>query len=383
MVGDELVATVTGHALKHFEEHGGIIISASASATLLRAVRPDLKVVTIDACDDVAGTERVHVTMGASEASAAKLVGSPERVSKIVADIRARSEGRGRCLIVCPKVLEATVKGLSEGWADVEHYGAVSGLDGYKTHGVFATMGDPWVNMLEIQRQATHFGIDWETLWVDQVLGELEQAHGRARDPRRGSAGAAVHVHYGNVTPGRWRAADVEVEAWASVAQPKAETPDDVWLSLGYAEEDIWRRNDGADNKGISTLAVAATAATRKRPETSIQKAVPRPSFASSYQKGAERPTLRRGWVTVRFAILSYKRTLSLMESMTDSLRQSFLALRQSWLAPLHGRCGGIMEDIHTVPMPQYIRCPCYCNTYGAHAALLRVNLCEILDMPE
>jgi hypothetical protein len=200
--------------LSHLVTHGGFLLTAGAPDALLRNLREDVQILRFEVTDGCEGIERVLVEM--SEANTRALKADKPRVSRIVADILKRA-ARRKTVIFCAKAIEPWVREAAGKNAEVAHYGAVRGLDGWKDADVFATIGDHFQNEEANEREAAFFRLDAQVEWVRKVSFELEQAHGRARDPRRDKP--ALHLHYGNVIPNRWT--DFHVEQWqgASAAQ--------------------------------------------------------------------------------------------------------------------------------------------------------------------
>lgn len=84
------------------------------------------------------------------------------------------------------------------------HYGAIKGLNSMSNVDCLATLGDPWPNILQVQRDLAYLQIEdpEEALQEAMCKAELEQAHGRLRTVHRKRPGRALHV--GRVLPGGW-----------------------------------------------------------------------------------------------------------------------------------------------------------------------------------
>lgn len=97
------------------------------------------------------------------------------------------------------------------------HYGALRGRDGFKGNDAFVTIGDAQSNLDAVGRVARHLGTESSARGEWLAARELEQAHGRARFPRRTKPARALHI--GNLWPlgagwdrAEWRVATGRVE---------------------------------------------------------------------------------------------------------------------------------------------------------------------------
>jgi hypothetical protein len=258
--GDKLTARLTPLPIRYLADHGGIVLSASASPLLIRALGSDehpAEVIPLDARDDVQGTERVHVRMGATEGGRAGF--TDQRLTKIVEDIKARAAGRKTLIVTFKKWGDQMTSAVGD-WATVRHYGAIAGLDDWKGYGMFVTIGDPWTNLDAVGDIAEHYGIDdRDQLLTDMARGELEQAHGRARDPRRGENGPCTHLHYGHLLPGRWERHQYDLEEWAKLAHSKGITIGAIRDLQQYTDDNgkPMTLDDIAAELGVSRITVA------------------------------------------------------------------------------------------------------------------------------
>lgn len=97
------------------------------------------------------------------------------------------------------------------------HYGALRGRDGFKGNDAFVTIGDAQSNLDAVGRVARHLGAESGARGEWLAARELEQAHGRARFPRRSKPARALHI--GTLWPlgagwdrAEWRFANGRVE---------------------------------------------------------------------------------------------------------------------------------------------------------------------------
>ena len=110
---------------------------------------------------------------------------------------------------------------------DVGHYGAIRGLDHWREHDAVITLGDPWLQLSDVQHECDWLGIDdWERRYEELCKADLEQAQGRLRTVHRKRPGRALHV--GHVMPGRWPL-DVAIEDLEAGGRPqnRGGLPDD------------------------------------------------------------------------------------------------------------------------------------------------------------
>lgn len=89
----------------------------------------------------------------------------------------------------------------------IGHYGAMRGLDRWKSFDGVATLGDPRPNMDHVSRELGGAGEEVGEKRLDRAddraRAELEQAHGRLRTVHRDRPGFALHV--GALLPAGWR----------------------------------------------------------------------------------------------------------------------------------------------------------------------------------
>lgn len=211
---------------------GAIVMSASPWTPALQALRPDL-VVTRIAVEDPPGL--VHRTLiRASDTNVAELRSDKDRLRRYVRTIEQRAEQAGcaRTLVMVAKTLEADVRGwLDPGRFEVAHYGALAGLDQWKDFDGYATIGEVWGNIMTVGREARLLGIPESEHKRSIVEGELCQAHGRARDPRRTKP--AHHWHIGGISPLGWNASNCLQEDFPMGRPPREQTVDkDALASL-------------------------------------------------------------------------------------------------------------------------------------------------------
>jgi len=113
-----------------------------------------------------------------------------------------------------------------QGEIHLGHYGAIRGLDSMSDMDCLATLGDPWPNIGQVERDMDYLGMIEEAQARQEALcrAELEQAHGRLRTVHRSHPGRALHV--GRVLPGGsgWCGGQV-IRKQMSVGRPGALEP--------------------------------------------------------------------------------------------------------------------------------------------------------------
>lgn len=110
---------------------------------------------------------------------------------------------------------------------DFGHYGAIRGLDHWKGHDAVVTLGDPWLQLSDVQHECDYLGIDtWEQRFTELCRADLEQAQGRLRTVHRTKPGRALHI--GNVMPGRWPMDIVFEELAEGRPQNRGRLPRDI-----------------------------------------------------------------------------------------------------------------------------------------------------------
>jgi len=210
-----------------FRRRGGVVLDATANIAQLRALRPDLKSVSLCVRDQGDTQRYLQYVAGMDRKS---LSHRPERLDQCVQHARratarwARAQNLGQ-----PKVVVFTyrkhVEAVKAAWpeAEVGYFGNTRGYDRFFQEGfdAFVTMGDPIANLTALQLQ-------WRVLtganpkpddseWKDYVgasaEGELAQAHGRARSPQAKLAeGGRLHLHYGKRVPAGWDSETMRID---------------------------------------------------------------------------------------------------------------------------------------------------------------------------
>ncbi len=95
------------------------------------------------------------------------------------------------------------------------HYGAVRGVNRFEDANLdaLATLGDPWPDLGDVVRDGEHLGLGEEPGEQAETIAraQLQQAHGRMREPRRDRPADLMHV--GNLLPAGtgWMAGDVQI----------------------------------------------------------------------------------------------------------------------------------------------------------------------------
>ena len=83
----------------------------------------------------------------------------------------------------------------------VHHFGDTRGYNDMEDVDLLVTLGDPVPNLGIVEWEASVLGVDAGAYAEGLVLGELAQAHGRARALRRTSENRVVLVHVGGIRP--------------------------------------------------------------------------------------------------------------------------------------------------------------------------------------
>jgi hypothetical protein len=132
------------------------------------------------------------------------------------------------------------------------HYGAMRGLNTMTDVDCLATLGDPWPNVDQADRDIRYLGLNTTMDARLEVLcrDELEQAHGRLRTIHRQRPGRALHV--GRVLPGGdgWQNGRV-LRARMKVGRRGADKPMDV--------EELRRLIDKAGSVSAAARAVGCS----------------------------------------------------------------------------------------------------------------------------
>lgn len=210
-----------------WRDHGGVVLDATANVSELRALRPDLRVVTL-AVEDGGSVERTATYSGSLSRTALGL--SATAFSSAVQRARARVRTFGKGTGAEPKTVCFTYRSQVEYgkrlWpeADWHHFGDTRGYDHWfqDGYGAYVSVGDPVANL-------TSLAVAWMVVravddveespeWWGYVAAsaesELAQAHGRARDPQRTKAetGSVLHLHYGRHIPSGWDLTNAQVD---------------------------------------------------------------------------------------------------------------------------------------------------------------------------
>jgi hypothetical protein len=104
------------------------------------------------------------------------------------------------------------------GSVSVAHYGAIRGLDTWKSADALITLGDPVPELGGLRHDVAFIGLpDPDDRAHRMARAELEQAHGRLRTVHRRAPARALHI--GRVLPGGWHGAEIRgrsrSEDWA------------------------------------------------------------------------------------------------------------------------------------------------------------------------
>lgn len=225
-----------------WRDSGGVVLDATASRTLLGAVRGAGRAggptrVTDVAVADAPGVSREWVY--AEGLSRTALKGAAERggveaveavLKPVVSDLAARfgaestaaeplhkavGKRAGKAVVFvykdmmnldCWKALGPDVS--------LSYFGNVRGYNQYFRDGYtrFVTVGDPVTNIATLDSVASFLNADADALASEGAAGELTQAHGRARDVRPAGF-SRHHLHYGRQIPLGWETGEVEVAA--------------------------------------------------------------------------------------------------------------------------------------------------------------------------
>ena len=204
--------TKLSRTLEHIRTHGGAHLAAGASETICKAIRQDVEFIRLSVDDPPHGISRTLIKMANSSTGRLKL--DTQRLADIVQDLLMRARN-AKLAIFSAMSIEPTIRELAPE-ALTGHYGALRGLDHFMGADVFATIGDHYTNIDAVDDEAKFLGIDARALSLEQVQTELEQAHGRARDLRRGTR--AIHLHYGSVWPNRWHPGNTVVQSFKAVS---------------------------------------------------------------------------------------------------------------------------------------------------------------------
>jgi hypothetical protein len=192
-----------------------VMLSATPSLSILRAVVPGLKVIEVSVPDGADITRVVVERSGlqTGKASEARILGCVDE-----ALARARAAGCRKVFVACAMKFEEAVRTRAGTGVSVAHYGALRGLDDWMDCDAFVTVGDHFIEKGELEAVAAHFSFDAAGLWLEGVRNELGQAHGRARDPSRTTP--CLHLHYGRVWPNGWSLENA-VRVAAAAGRPK------------------------------------------------------------------------------------------------------------------------------------------------------------------
>lgn len=244
----ELNTRVMTDLAADIRSHGAVILDATPDENALRALHPAPRIHRLDVPDRVDVSRTVvfrhhasyrHLTpqRGADRAREVDWTEVEPMVREAIK--RATDAGVSRLLVVCFKLVADGIKtgtnpeaiavrkhldASGMAW-DFAHYGAVRGLNRWAGGAVAsaawfdgcATIGDPRPNLIDARADlravralrgvATEptAGETWDAL-RDAAERELEQAHGRLRDPSRTTE--AHHWHLGTMVPTGWSVAN-------------------------------------------------------------------------------------------------------------------------------------------------------------------------------
>lgn len=215
-----------------FQNHGGLILDATANLSVLASLRPDLRIVDIRVED--AGTT-VRRLIPTTTLSRANLKWKHDALHDAVH--RLKRELRGTPKTVC-FTYKSHVEAMRTSFPEFEwgYYGNVRGYDRFFQEGfdVFATFGDPVPNLtaLKLQWAALRGTLppeessEWRSFVQDQAQSEVAQAHGRARSPQHKlGSGDRFHFHFGKHAPLGWDLQNADVA-------PEVQSRSDVWALL-------------------------------------------------------------------------------------------------------------------------------------------------------
>ena len=216
--------TSSGATLRRY---GGVVLDATANLAELKALRPDLRAVSLRVRDR--GDSQRYMNHVAS-LDRKSLTHRTERLEQCVkhasAAVRRWATAEG---ISKPKTVVFTYSNhvgvVKAAWpeAEVAYFGNTRGYDRFFQEGfdAFVTIGDPIANL-------TSLALQWRVLtgknpvaedpaWRDYVgasaESELAQAHGRARSPQKKlGAGGRLHVHYGRRVPSGWNSENMRLD---------------------------------------------------------------------------------------------------------------------------------------------------------------------------
>lgn len=209
-----------------FRQRGGVVLDATANLAQLRALRPDLRSVSLRVRDQGDTQRYLQLVAGVDRKS---LAHRPERLVQCVAHAKRAAARWGRAQGLNPKIAVFTyrthVELIQQCWpeAEIGYFGNTRGYDRFFQEGfdAFLTFGDPISNLTSLQLQ-------WRVLtgkspemddqeWRDYVgasaESELAQAHGRARNPQAKLAmGGRLHLHYGRRVPSGWDSETMKID---------------------------------------------------------------------------------------------------------------------------------------------------------------------------
>jgi len=207
-IAEGLIISDLSPNAKVFRANGGIVLDATASKTLLTAVRPDTHFTELHAKDG-SDSERVWVF----EATSRSRFEKPGEFTAAVERVHKSIRSRGKAVVFTYKSCVEEGRALWPG-VDWHYFGNTRGYDRWFQEGftVFITIGDPLQNIGVTKQVADYLGLDatqTQSLSKEQAAAELAQAHGRARDPQRGPP--RHHYHYGSIPPFGWNQGNTQI----------------------------------------------------------------------------------------------------------------------------------------------------------------------------
>jgi hypothetical protein len=246
------------------------VLDATPPLFELKALRPDLTLLTFSVADGAQGTERVF--RYTSDATRRRLLPDHvinwERFEKLLRDglERAAAKQVRRLLLgsfkeiidhLVNRTAPASVLGVLEEWRkiralDFAYYGNVRGLDTWLAFDGFLSIGDHHHPVHETQAIARELGIDDRALGRARARAESAQFHGRARDP--GRATPAWHCHIGACVPEGWPAETEIVRATMGRPKTEAAMTAEEFVAIGKALG--WTERSAAAALGVSRSAV-------------------------------------------------------------------------------------------------------------------------------
>ena len=144
------------------------------------------------------------------------------------------------------------------------HYGALRGLNTYKRCDVFVTFGDWYHYKPEVEHEAAFLALDPHDSMRERFAAELDQVHGRARNPRREKP--VWHLRVGAVPPRSWRSDDGVEFVELALGRPAVPRDHEASREVGFLVDRLGSIRKAQRATGFSKSAIHRWASGKRTP---------------------------------------------------------------------------------------------------------------------